>query len=165
MKDEEKNFLLLLSFNEKSGFWKKRQKSLMYQGFLGLEFYGRLNLFLFFFHKAFFKFHKKSIKKPYISSIYGQWFLLEVSSPSIRHFLSFIKNVFFLLIYQYFLESAEIALFLNIFFLLPLTKNQVFGKSVIKPLIYQELGGLRFLGLNPNTQKLFFVLILLLILP
>ena len=107
------------------------------------------------------------------------------------HFLRFIKNVFFLLIYQDFSESAEIALFLNIvfFFLqrkirfsqksllkpyvsmvcefgvfhliygisisIPLTKNQVFRKSVLEPFIYQELGGLGFLGLNPNTQKLF----------
>ena len=47
----------------------------------------------------------------------------------------------------------------------PLTKFQVFRKSVLKPLIYQELGGSGFLGLNPNTQKLFFVLILLLLLP
>ena len=52
----------------------------MYQVFVSLEFYGRLNLFLIFFHKAFFTFHKKSVKKPYISSIYGQWFLLEVES-------------------------------------------------------------------------------------
>ena len=53
----------------------------------------------------------------------------------------------------------------SFFYLLPLTKNQVSEKSVLKPLIYQELGGLGFLGLNPNAQKLFFVLILLLLLP
>ena len=46
--------------------------------------------------------------------------------------------------YQVFTDLGEIALFA---YFLPLTKNLVFRKSVIKPFIYQELGELGFLGL------------------
>ena len=46
--------------------------------------------------------------------------------------------------YQGFTVLNEIALFA---YFLPLTKNQLFRKSVLKPFIYQELGGLGFFAL------------------
>ena len=46
--------------------------------------------------------------------------------------------------HQWFTGLNEIALFA---YFLPLTKIQLFRKSVIKPLIYQELGGLGFFAL------------------
>ena len=117
--DHSPYFLTFSPLMKNHVFEKISSKALCIKCLWVWNFTGGWIFFLFFFHKAFFKFHKKCLFSHYMSRVCEFGILLEVAS-----FLC----------------------------LLPLTKNQVFRKSVIKPFTYQELGGLGFLGLNPNKR-------------
>ena len=123
----------------------------MYQGFTVLN---EIALFAYFLPLTKNLVFRKSIKNVLQLKCLRGWGF----SPYLWNFLPLTKN-------QVFSKTVSKALCIKSFPVIdhspyfltfsPLTKNQLFRKSVLKPFIYQELGGLGFLGLNPNSQKLF----------